>query len=229
MAKESGVGSNWISAPAVHLPQWRTAQVTHDDCARPAPAANGPVSEALMELSRLAEQLASPLEPLVRQAARLLADSLTAGGKLLACGNGGSAADAQHMVAELVGRLCKDRPALAALSLTTDPSVITALGNDYGFENVFARQVEALGKPDDVLLGISTSGSSANVLAAAETARARGMKVIALVGKEAKPALAEADVCIRIPSSNAQRIQELHTVMLHCICDQAEKRLFPRL
>ena len=203
--------------------------MTHDNCANPSQAANGPVCEAILELSRLAEQLASSLEPRVRQAAELLADSLAAGGKLLACGNGGSAADAQHMVAELVGRLCKDRPALAALSLTTDPSVITALGNDYGFENVFARQVEALGKPGDVLLGITTSGSSGNVLAAAKTARAQGMKVIALVGKEAKPALAEADVCVRIPSSNAQRIQELHTAVLHCICGQAEKQLFPRL
>lgn len=203
--------------------------MTHDNCGKPSPATNGPVSEAIMELGRLAEQLASALEPQLRQAAELLADSLAAGGKLLACGNGGSAADAQHMVAELVGRLCKDRPALAALSLTTDPSVITALSNDYGFENVFARQVEALGKPGDVLLGITTSGSSANVVAAAETARAQGMKVIALVGKEAKPALAEADVCIHIPSSNAQRIQELHTALLHCICDQAEKRLFPQL
>jgi len=187
----------------------------------------GPVHDALMELSRLAAQVAETLEPEIQKAAELLAESLADGGKLLACGNGGSAADVQHMVAELVGRLCKDRPALPAVSMTTDPSIMTALGNDYGFDNVFARQVEALGKSEDILLCLSTSGTSANVVRAAEVARKLGMKVIAMVGSHAAPILAEADVCIRIPSDSGQRIQELHTAVIHCICDRAERRLFP--
>jgi D-sedoheptulose 7-phosphate isomerase len=203
--------------------------VVKDNGDTPPEDGRGPVYDAIMELSRLAEQVARSLEPEIEKAAELLANSLSAGGKLLACGNGGSAADAQHMVAELVGRLCKDRPALAGISLTTDPSIMTALGNDYGFDKVFARQVEALGKHEDILLGISTSGHSPNIVAAAEAAQGLGMKVVMLVGNRAAPVLAAADVCIRIPSDNGQRIQELHTAVLHCICAQAEKRLFRQL
>ncbi|MBE7558206.1 SIS domain-containing protein [bacterium] len=142
------------------------------------------------------------------------------GRQVLACGNGGSAADAQHFVAELVGRMSRDRRALPALSLASDPSNLTALSNDYGFERVFARQVEALGAPGDVLLAITTSGRSRNVLAALETARQAGLPTILLTG--ADPSQPAADIVIAVPSRHTQRVQEVHMAILHSLCERIE-------
>ena len=148
--------------------------------------------------------------------------SLMNGGKILACGNGGSAGDAQHFAAELVGRFERERPGLAAIALTTDSSILTAVANDYDFSQVFVKQVQALGQPGDVLLAISTSGNSGNVLAAIETAHAREMQVVALTGKNGgkiAQLLREGDVEIRVPAERTARIQEVHLLAIHCLCD----------
>lgn len=160
-------------------------------------------------------------------AAGLLADSFRAGGRLYLCGNGGSAADCQHMAAEFVSRLTREfeRPGLPAVALTTDTSFLTAYSNDIGFEGVFERQVQALGRSGDVLLGISTSGASANVLRAIQAAQAVGMRTIGLTGKGGH--LRElANVTIAIPSTNAQHIQESHLAVEHILCDLVEQSLF---
>jgi len=154
--------------------------------------------------------------------------ALTSGNKILACGNGGSAADAQHFAAELVGRFERERPGLAAIALTTDSSIVTAIGNDYGYNIVFARQVEALGQPGDILLAISTSGNSANVIAAIEAARQREMTVIALTGKgggRIGDMLDEFDIHLCVPSDRTARIQEVHLLTLHCLCDGIDEAL----
>jgi D-sedoheptulose 7-phosphate isomerase len=143
-------------------------------------------------------------------------------GKILACGNGGSAADAQHLVAELVGRFERDRMPLAGVALTTDTSILTAVGNDYGFDQVFSRQVAALGQPGDTLFAISTSGHSPNVRLAIEAAHAKGMRIIALTGKGGgaiSGMLKTDDVHLCIPHDRTMRIQEMHLMMLHLICD----------
>ena len=181
--------------------------------------------ESLLELSRLAERAAESLAPNLTRAGELVADCLLRGRKVLACGNGGSAADAQHFVAELIGRMTTERRPLPAITLTTDPSVVTALGNDYGFENVFARQVEGLGGPGDVLIAISTSGRSPNVLKAVEVARRSGLRTLALLGEHAHPILEHCDVRVHIPSTNTQRIQEIHMAVLHAICDYVEREI----
>lgn len=154
--------------------------------------------------------------------------ALANGNKILACGNGGSAADAQHFAAELIGRFERDRPGLPALALTTDASVLTALANDYAYDQVFARQVRALGQPGDVLLAITTSGSSANVLAAIEEAHEREMIVIALTGKGGgtlNNALADTDLHLCVPSDRTARIQEVHLLTIHCLCDGIDAML----
>jgi D-sedoheptulose 7-phosphate isomerase len=156
---------------------------------------------------------------------RLVAQALHAGHKILACGNGGSAADAQHFVAEFIGRYMTERDGLPAISLTTDPSIITAVGNDYGFDVVFSRQLEALGQAGDVLIALSTSGRSPNIVRAIEAALARGIGVIALTGDHGDPALEKADVWCRVPSSTTPHIQEIHTALLHSICVGAEQLL----
>jgi phosphoheptose isomerase len=161
------------------------------------------------------------------QAAATLSESVAAGGKILLCGNGGSAADCQHMAAEFVSRLTMDfvRPGIPAIALTTDTSFLTAFTNDVDFDGVFARQVEALGKADDVLIGISTSGQSRNVIRAVQSARTRGMKVVVLVGTSGT--LADmADVAIRVPSAVAQHIQECHLAIEHIICHLVERQLY---
>ncbi|WP_298834906.1 phosphoheptose isomerase [uncultured Piscinibacter sp.] len=153
---------------------------------------------------------------------------ITAGGKVLACGNGGSASDAQHFAAEFVGRFERERPGLAAIALTTDTSILTAIGNDYDFNSVFSKQVQALGAPGDVLLAISTSGNSANVLAAVEAARAKDMTVIALTGRgggKLRERLGETDVHICVPHERTARIQEVHILVLHCLCDAVDLQL----
>jgi len=144
------------------------------------------------------------------------------GGKLLVCGNGGSAADSQHLAAELAGRYRHDRPAWPALALTTDTSALTAIANDYGFAHVFARQVEALGRPGDVLLVISTSGTSANCVAAVAAARARGLRCHGLLGRDGGDLAALVDGALVVPANDTPRIQELHLIMIHALCELLE-------
>ncbi|MBB3256107.1 D-sedoheptulose 7-phosphate isomerase [Paraburkholderia bannensis] len=154
--------------------------------------------------------------------------ALANGNKILACGNGGSAADAQHFAAELIGRFERDRPGLPALALTTDASVLTAVSNDYAYDQVFARQVRALGQPGDVLLAITTSGNSANVLAAIAEAHEREMIVIALTGKGGglvNETLADTDIHLSVPSDRTARVQEVHLLTIHCLCDGIDAML----
>jgi len=168
------------------------------------------------------KQAAAVLAPQIVAAAALVVRSLAAGGKVLSCGNGGSAADAQHFAAELVGRFEVERPGLAAVALTTDTSALTALANDYDFARVFAKQVEALGTNGDVLLAISTSGNSENVLCAVEAAQRKGMAVVALTGRDGGSiarALGHDDFEIRVPAERTCRIQEVHLLTIHCLCD----------
>jgi D-sedoheptulose 7-phosphate isomerase len=165
--------------------------------------------------------LETSLEPVVA-AATAIRDALAAGGKLLIFGNGGSAADAQHMAAELMGRFERERAALAAVALTTDTSILSAIGNDYGFDGVFARQIEGLGRPGDVALGISTSGGSVNVIAALEAARSRGLKTIALTGRDGGAAGRIADIHVNVPDDSTARVQEVHTTLIHALCDLVE-------
>ena len=165
--------------------------------------------------------LAASLEPVIA-AASAIREALAAGGKLLIFGNGGSAADAQHMAAELMGRFERERAALAAVALTTDTSILSAIGNDYGFDGVFARQVEGLGRPGDVALGISTSGGSTNVVAALEAARSRGLKTIALTGRDGGAVGRAADIHVNVPDDSTARVQEVHTTLIHALCDLIE-------
>ena len=161
----------------------------------------------------------------VQRAAELVADALAGGGQVLFCGNGGSAADAQHLAAELVGRLQLERPAYRAVALTTDTSVLTAVGNDYGYAEVFARQVAGLGRPGDVLVAISTSGRSENVLRAAATARAMGMTVVALLGPAASPLDEDAEVALHVDGDVAGLVQQGHITIGHALCGWVERRL----
>jgi D-sedoheptulose 7-phosphate isomerase len=168
------------------------------------------------------------LAPLIARAAALMTECLLADGKLLACGNGGSAADAQHFAAEMVGRFERERPELPAIALTTDTSILTAVANDYDFAQVFARQVRALGRTGDVLLAISTSGNSANVVAAIAAAHEREMRVVALTGKgggRINELLASEDVHVCVPHSTTTRIQEVHLLTIHCLCDAIDSSL----
>lgn len=165
----------------------------------------------------LLERVGSELADDIVAAAEHVAATLRRGGKILVCGNGGSAADAQHFAAELVGRFGRQGSPLAAIALTVDTSVLTALGNDLGFREVFARQVEALGKPGDLLVAITTSGSSVNVLRAAERARALDLSVIGLSGAGGRATLGDSDVAICVPSDDTQRIQEMHSLILHVV------------
>lgn len=156
------------------------------------------------------------------QAAQALFDALASDGKILICGNGGSAADAQHFAAEMTGRFEKERMELAAIALTTDTSALTAIGNDYGFEHIFSKQVRALGHENDVLVGISTSGNSTNVIEAILAAHERGMRVVAFTGKDGgkiAKMLKENDVLLNVPSQRTARIQEVHLMTIHALCD----------
>jgi D-sedoheptulose 7-phosphate isomerase len=167
-------------------------------------------------------------EPIAR-GIELMADALRSGGKILACGNGGSAADAQHFAAELVNRFERERPPLAGVALTTDSSALTSIGNDYGYELVFEKQLRALGRGGDVLLAISTSGNSANVIAAMRAAGELGVRVVALTGNgggRMAAALAPGDVHVCVPHKRTMRIQEVHLLALHCLCDGIDTLLF---
>ena len=158
----------------------------------------------------------------VIEAAAAIRQCLVEGGKLLAFGNGGSAADAQHVAAELVGRFQRDRRGYAALALTTDTSTLTSVANDYGFDRIFARQVEALGRPGDVVLAISTSGESPNVLSGVEQAKAQGLRTIALTGRSGGPVGRLADVHVNVADESTARIQEVHRTLIHAICELIE-------
>lgn len=158
----------------------------------------------------------------VAAAGRLMADALLDDGKILSCGNGGSAGDAQHFSSELLNRFEMERPGLPAMALTTDSSTVTSISNDYSYEEIFSKQVRALGKPQDVLLAISTSGNSENVCRAISAAHERGMKVVALSGRDGgrmADLYGEGDVEIRVPATRTARIQEVHLVVIHCLCD----------
>ncbi|HEY7803113.1 MAG TPA: phosphoheptose isomerase [Orrella sp.] len=171
---------------------------------------------------RTTERARAELIPALDQAIALCHAAVTGKQRILACGNGGSASDAQHFVAELVGRFERERQPLAAVSLSTDTSILTAVGNDYGFDQVFSRQVQALGQPGDVLIGISTSGNSPNVLRAIEHAHAIGMQVIGLTGRDGgamAKQLTSADVLLCVPDPRTMRIQEMHILLLHLICE----------
>ena len=165
----------------------------------------------------------------VVKAAELMRDAALGGKKILLCGNGGSAADAQHIAAELVGRFVVERRPLAAIALTVDSSALTAIANDYGYEHVFSRQVEALGNEGDVLVAITTSGSSKNVVAAVAAARARGMKVIGLTGARGAAFVAACDAGVAVPSTNTARIQELHITIGHVLCEVVDEAFAPSI
>ncbi len=162
----------------------------------------------------------------IAAAAALMVEALRGGAKILSFGNGGSAADAQHLAAELAGRFDRERPALPALALTANSSDLTAIGNDYGFEHVFARLIEAHGRPGDVAVAISTSGNSENVLRAADVARARGLRSIGLIGKGGGKLAARVDVAISVPSDVTARVQEAHSMVVHLLCELVELALF---
>lgn len=156
-----------------------------------------------------------------------IADALVKGNKLLLAGNGGSAADAQHIASEFVGQFSGDRPGIAALALTTDTSALTSVANDYGFEQVYSRQVAALGRAGDVLLAISTSGNSANIVAAVDAARATGILTVGLTGASGGRMRQRCDLCLQVPSDDTPRIQEAHILVGHILCALVERRLYP--
>jgi D-sedoheptulose 7-phosphate isomerase len=171
---------------------------------------------------------ADALAPRIEQAARLMVHCLAQGGKILACGNGGSAADAQHFASKMINRFEQERPGLAAIALTTDTSTLTAIANDYAYDQVFARQVKALGQPGDILLAISTSGNSPNVLHAVAAAHARSAHVIALTGRSGgrlAEQMTDNDVFLCVPAESSARIEEVHLLAIHCLCDAVDSVL----
>jgi D-sedoheptulose 7-phosphate isomerase len=180
------------------------------------------ISENFSESAHLKLQSMDALAGPIADAAELMVQALKRDGKILACGNGGSAADSQHFAAELLNRFEMERPPLAAVALTTDTSTLTSIGNDYDFEQIFSKQVRALGRAEDVLLAISTSGNSRNVIAAIETAHEADMRVVALTGRNGgrmAEVLEPNDIHICVPANSTARIQEVHLLAIHCICD----------
>lgn len=182
------------------------------------------VDEAFAALAECLRESAQVLPAQLERAAQLLGSVLDAGGTVFAVGNGGSAADAQHLTSELIGRFVEDRSPWRAVALSVDPSAVTAISNDYGFEEVFARQIEALARPGDVLVVFSTSGSSPNILAGARAARAAGCAVIAFTGSDTAAVADLVDVCIAVPSMSVPRIQEVHGLCLHAVVARLEER-----
>ncbi len=181
-------------------------------------------SRNLTEHLAMCQHLAA-LDAHVDQAINACVNSLRDGGKLMLCGNGGSAADSQHLAAEFTGRFIKDRPPIAAIALSTDTSALTCIANDYSFEVIFARQVQAIGKPGDCLIAISTSGNSGNVLAAVAAAKALGITCIGLLGRDGGKLKAECDIAIVVPSQVTARIQEAHILIGHSLCGAVEQQL----
>ena len=168
------------------------------------------------------------LAPAIAASAELMTNCLLNEGKFLSCGNGGSAGDAQHFSSEMLNRFEMERPGLPAIALTTDTSTLTSIANDYQFADIFSKQIRALGRPGDVLLGISTSGESLNIVHAIDAAHDRNMKVVALTGREGgqiTDLIQETDIEIRVPSWSTARIQEVHLIIIHCICDLIDRRL----
>lgn len=184
------------------------------------------ITSQLRDHRAVIERIELEMAPLIAEMATLLADTFRRGGKLLVMGNGGSAADSQHFVAEIVGRFKMERRGLPAIALSTDTSILTAIGNDYGFEAVFRRQVEALAVTGDMVVGISTSGNSPNVLTALELAREKGCRTIALLGKDGGSIQGTCDLALVVPSNDTPRIQEGHGIIIHIVCDLLEKELF---
>lgn len=185
------------------------------------------IQTQLQQHCQVIAEMERTLSGRIAEAVDMLVAGLTEGKKLLIMGNGGSAADAQHFAAEIIGRFKLERRALPAIALTTDTSILTALGNDYGFDRIFARQVEGLAQAGDLAVGISTSGNSPNVFAALEKARELGCRTIALLGKDGGTIKGQADLALIVPSVDTPRIQEGHLTIIHIICDLVEKRLFP--
>ena len=173
-------------------------------------------------VNMVAGQLTEP----IAECAQMLVDTLKGGHKLLIMGNGGSAADSQHFAAEMVGRFLMERKALPAIALTTDTSILTAVGNDYGFDEIFTRQVEALARPGDILIGISTSGNSLNIKRALETGQRIGVKTIGLLGRDGGEIGPIVDFNLTVPNFETPRIQEAHLIIIHILCDLIEKGLF---
>jgi D-sedoheptulose 7-phosphate isomerase len=186
------------------------------------------IRQHFTDSAQLKQDAAETLAPRIADAASLMVGCLLGNGKVLACGNGGSASDAQHFAAEMIGRFERERPELPAISLSTDTSILTAVANDYSFEQVFAKQVRGLGMKGDVLLAISTSGNSDNVIAAINAAREREMPVVALTGKgggRIGGMLAAGDVHLCVPHDRTARIQEVHLLAIHCLCDAIDNAL----
>jgi D-sedoheptulose 7-phosphate isomerase len=194
---------------------------------RGQPMNEGDIRRLAAESVALKQRFFDESAPLLLAVGRRMAESLRAGGKVLAFGNGGSAADAQHLAAELVGRFLRERAAWPALALSTDTSVLTAVGNDLGYENIFRRQVDAHGRPGDVAVGLTTSGRSPNVLAALRLARDRGLVTVALTGNGGGEAKALVDHLIDVPHRETARIQEVHTMVVHMLCQVVEEELAP--
>ena len=182
-------------------------------------------ADALRDLAQTAHRLADEMGPVLEEALRLVRETVRAGGTLFFCGNGGSAADAQHLATEYVVRYMRDRRAYPAIALTTDTSLLTAAGNDFGFELIFARQIDALARAGDLLVIHSTSGNSPNVLRAAEAARRKGVQVLSLAARDGGKLRALSDHMIVIPTERTDRAQELHLCIQHVICDLVEERL----
>ena len=195
-----------------------TAEAARDEALRTA-------ERVLEEAVALHQQVRAVGLEAVAQAADLISAAYADGGKVLVFGNGGSAADAQHFAAELVGRFERDRPGMAALALTTDTCVLTSVANDYGFDKVFARQVEAFGRAGDVAVAISTSGSSPNVIGAVREAAARGLRTVGLTGRDGGALGALVDVHINVPHPATCRVQEVHMTLLHAVCEIVERRI----
>ena len=183
------------------------------------------IQDQFLSIAQNFEKLSAQSETLAQMTSICL-ESLRKGGKILFCGNGGSAADAQHLAAELVGRYKKNRKALAAMALTVDSSILTAVGNDYGYDCIFERQVEGLGKAGDVLVGLSTSGQSPNVVAAMKKATSLGIKTLAFTGEKPSAMQELSDVCLAVPSCVTNNIQEMHIAAGHLLCELIESALF---
>jgi len=187
------------------------------------------IQQHFIDSADLKYQSAQSLSKPIAAAVQAILACVTSGGKVLACGNGGSAADAQHFAAELVNRFEIERPGLAAIALTTDSSALTSIANDYAFEQIFARQVRALGRPGDALLALSTSGNSPNVLTAMTAARELGLSTVALTGRDGgrmAGQLGEGDIELRVEATATARIQEVHILIIHCLCDLVDHQLF---
>jgi D-sedoheptulose 7-phosphate isomerase len=192
----------------------------------PSPDFTALVNASLEAHLATAAKVQAELAPAIAQSAALVVETLRSGHQIFFFGNGGSAADAQHLAAEFTGRFVRERRALPALALTTDTSALTAIGNDYGFDQIFARQVEALARPGDLLVGISTSGSSPNVLLALELGRAKGCRTLALTGRDGGRAATLAEVCLVVPSDITARIQEMHILVGHVWCEAVDEYFF---